>query len=489
MTAYAEVAQNDVEEGAPLSNNAVRQKRAAARNWIVIAVITLFAGLVLMSISKDRQALDAADATATQVEARDIIHHFGNKFGDFQKVVHQTKTYEKKVKREEERAKRDRERQREKEEAMMDAYDSNNPSKEGKVVKKPKKPAQTPPTSAPTSKFTAPSESVYDFLYKHTDGSLILHSTSEEEEESIPQQDLNVITLTIQAMTRDNEDSLALVQVAIWFAKIAQAWPNDVEMTANAQQSVELLLEMDLDSLSDTTFVQSLVDFKVTDSNQDGAVVFNMEGFKQLKEQHDIIKAGLVNSDGTSDTSSDETQTVVAPPKETEEEGWKEAQIEKVVSGLLESGEITGGSSVERLRIAVQAHETLEEWRKLLTFTLAVSEARPVFEEYIREWREGKSIKGKFMTSKALKPEKKEEILENAASLLKLLEESVEQYPRVNDLLRAVFYEFLIKGSDQDDIDLDSFDDDDSSSDDSFVSPDSTSVSDGDDFTSDSESP
>nr|AAL16775.1 unknown [Thraustochytrium aureum] len=175
----------------------------------------------------------------------------------FNKIANQEKSYTKKVRQEETAAKRAQQRaekQRQKEMENVDDYtdDAGEDSANRKPLKK--KPAQAPtmppPTPAPTSKFTAPDETVYDFLYKHTDGSLIMHSVSVEEEESIPQNELNVITLTIQAMAAHSDDSLALAQVAVWFAKIAQAWPMDVDLSQNAVGlASSCLIEMDLDNL------------------------------------------------------------------------------------------------------------------------------------------------------------------------------------------------------------------------------------------------
>ncbi|GBG29263.1 Hypothetical Protein FCC1311_054852 [Hondaea fermentalgiana] len=464
MPAYAEVPQNE-DGNAPESNTAARQKRVASRNWVVIAVIALFAGLVLMSISKDREALDAAAATSTQVEAKDIINNFGDKMDYFQKIAHDEKTYSKKVRQEEAQAERERKRQeklRKQEEARLkkeqDEYDSEaeaSKSASKKKNSKAKAPAPTtpPPTPSPTSKFSAPSETIYDFLYKHTDGSLILHSTSIEEEESIPAADLNVITLTIQAMANNGDDSMALAQVAIWFARIAQAWPTDIELTDNAKESLDFLLRMDFDSVSsNSAFVQSLVDFKITSEDGNGKVVFNTEGFKDLQEKH---------SAASSAASAVSPQGEPTPAPETKEERFKETQIEKVVSGLLDSGDISGGKPVERLRVAVEAHETLEEWNKLLIFTLAVAEARPVFQEYVKRWRQGKFIRGKLLSREEIPPEKKSVALANAAEMLQLLEDACEAFPRVNDLLRAVFYEFLTKGPSDDDLSIPGSEDDD----------------------------
>lgn len=247
-------------------------------------------------------------------------------------------------------------------------------------------------------------KSVWEFLFDNTDDSLILYTGSESEEASLNENNLNIITLLIKKVEKERADEW-LVQLALWFHEVAVHWPKDIYLDTEAVQAIEGLLTSD--------------DFEAAPELSDDAV-------------KEIVAQGEISVDDSADnvgsTSVNETKHV--------------DHVENTVKALLDGGHIAGSVAVAKLGEAVEERLSIMQWRKLLFFCVSVSEAAPMFEDYLAEWKETSFHKVEDIVFES-SPIKKAEQMQVSAKLLTILERGCEDFPRTSKLIRATFLKVL----------------------------------------------
>ncbi|CAK9023758.1 UPF0598 protein C8orf82, partial [Durusdinium trenchii] len=263
-------------------------------------------------------------------------------------------------------------------------------------------------------------KTVWKFLYEQTDDDLISFTTSEEEEANLNSKNLNIITEIVQIIEAKPDTSLG--QVAVWFLQIARAWPRGIEVSKGARDTIEGLLKADFDGVE----VKEDEDMKTMVEYNGTGIDFN---------------EGSIRKNGTGKGSGDARVRVI------------EAAVRQILDADEEDGGISGKHARKMLREAVESPQTLAEWRKILIFTLCVAEAAPLMQEYRRAFNSEYNFSLKrLVISEQDNLAEFEEILQKAAKLLEILEKGCEEHPRINTLIRASFFEYLLNSDDSDDV-------------------------------------
>lgn len=270
-------------------------------------------------------------------------------------------------------------------------------------------------------------------LHEHTDGTLILNTDSEMDTVNVDPEELNVVTLAIRALLASHAGLNSLIQMSYWFEEIARAWPRDVKLTENAKQSLEWMLALDSEESwtghTQFQFEEHLDDIEVRKDDQARTVIL----MKDMKVKIPNITRPASYVRPTSEAGIDEALKTL-----------KIQQIEKRIKSLITTQEIQGKFFVDRFEQALSTGQTLDEWYHLLALTLAIEQGHDSMDAYQRVWN-ATPIKNQ-VSPRLRGHDDKHTILalKSYSEALAILSDACNSYPRFNDVLRAVFYGYLV---------------------------------------------